>query len=174
MSFKVSSLEFPWNTATSNRPRVLSVESITVSESGREWCFLGREAQEPRKGGNYISPLGFRVCSLGLVSQSRYHTPGSSKQQNIYFPRVLEARGLQSRCWQGWPPAGCEGRSHPRPLSWACRRPLSPWVFTSIVHSLCLSVSKFLIFMRTRHVGLESTLMASSSFDNPSKDPTSK
>lgn len=86
MSFKVSSLEFPWSTATSNGPRGLSVESITVSESGREWCFVGREAQEPRKGGNYISPLGFHVCLLGLVSQSRYHTPGSSNSRTFIFP----------------------------------------------------------------------------------------
>lgn len=73
--------------ATGNWPTGLSVESIMVSESGGSGI-LGMEAQEPKKGGSYIPCLGSQVCLPGLVSQSRYHAPGSSESGTFIFPQL--------------------------------------------------------------------------------------
>jgi len=128
-----------------------------VSSLGGSGVFLGMEAQEPKEGGSYISHLGSRVHLPGLVSQSRYHVPRSSKSGTFIFPQLWRLKiynqgvgrvGFLKAGWEGVAPGLFPG------LVGGCLLPGSalPWSI------LCPFVSKCLIFMKTHHIGFEPTL----------------
>ena len=93
----------------------------------------------------------------GLVSQGRYHAPGSSKSGTLIFPQLWRLKIYNQGVGRvGFLQAGQEGVAPGLSpgLVGGCLLLGSahPWSI------LCLFVFKCLIFMKTHHVGFEPTL----------------